>query len=123
MTVAPELLEDIRALGSMLEEQATSEKWSQNMAANQIDIEMQDTGEFLAQIHTATGIDELVLALGDAEAISDGDLADDEDTARATVVFLLELQDSSDLPDRLDLTDIDAAYEGAVESIKKHRQT
>lgn len=93
------------------------------MAANQIDIEMQDTGEFLAQIHTATGIDEIVLVLGDAEAISGGDLVDDEDTARATVVFLLELQDSSDLPDRLDLTDIDAAYEGAVESIKKHRQT
>jgi predicted protein tyrosine phosphatase len=91
------------------------------MAAQQIDIEMQDTGEFLARIHSATGNDELVLALSDAEDVSDGTLADDEETARATVEFLLGHQESADLPERLDLVDISAAYDGAVDSIRKLR--
>lgn len=37
------------------------------MADEKIDVEMQDTGEFLTRIHTATGTDEIVLMFDDAE--------------------------------------------------------
>lgn len=91
------------------------------MANEKIDVELQDTGEFLASIHTATGTDEIVLMFADAEEVSDGVLADDEASVRATVEFLLSHQPSGDLPDRIDLVDITAAYDGAVESIRKLR--
>jgi hypothetical protein len=42
------------------------------MAEEKIDVEMQDTGEFLASIHSATGTDEIVLMFEDAEEVSDG---------------------------------------------------
>ncbi|GAA1853321.1 hypothetical protein [Brevibacterium marinum] len=92
------------------------------MAADRIDIEMQDTGEFLALIHTDSGTSELVLMLSDAEDATDGVLANDEATARAVVEFMLKHQVSSDLPERIDITDLDAAYEGAIESIRDLRQ-
>ena len=91
------------------------------MAEEKIDVEMQETGEFLASIHTATGTDEIVLMFADAEEASDGVLGNDEATARATVEFLLSHQPSGDLPDRIDLVDITAAYDDAVESIRKLR--
>jgi hypothetical protein len=91
------------------------------MADEKFDVELQDTGEFLASIHTGAGTEELVLMLSDAEEVSEGVLSDDEATARATVEFLLSHQDAGDLPDRIDLFDITAAYEGAVESIRQRR--
>lgn len=92
------------------------------MAAEQVDIEMQDTGEFLALIHADSGTAELVLMLSDVDDITNGTLANDEATARAIVEFLLAHQDSADLPERLDIADIDAAYEGAVETIRDLRE-
>lgn len=79
------------------------------MAAERIDVEMQDTGEFLAGIHTATGTDEIVLKFDDAEQVSDRVLDNDEATARATVEFLLSHLPPGDLPDRIDLVDIAVA--------------
>ncbi|WP_167193906.1 hypothetical protein [Brevibacterium pigmentatum] len=92
------------------------------MAGEKIDVEMQDTGEFLARIHTATGTDEIVLMFDDAEEVSDGVLGNDEASVRATVEFLLSHQSSGDLPDRIDLVDIAAAYDGAIESISRLRK-
>ena len=91
------------------------------MAEEKIDVEMQDTGEFLARIHTSSGTDEIVLMFDDAEEVSDGVLGNDEATVRATVEFLLSRQPPGDLPDRIDLVDIAAAYDGAIESISKLR--
>lgn len=92
------------------------------MAEEKIDVEMQDTGEFLASIHSATGTDEIVLMFEDAEEVTDGVLGNDEATARATVEFLLSHQPAGDLPDRIDLVDIAAAYDGAIESIRDLRK-
>lgn len=100
---------------------ARTEQWEVGMAEEKIDVEMQDTGEFLARMHTATGTDEIVLMFDDAEDVSDGVLDNDEATVRATVEFLLSHQPSGDLPDRIDLVDIAAAYDGAIESISKLR--
>ena len=91
------------------------------MAEEEIEIELQDTGEFLALIHTVTGTDELVLMLADVDDASEGVLRNDEETARAVVEFMLSHQASGDLPDRIDIVDITAAYDGAVESIRKLR--
>lgn len=91
------------------------------MAEETVDVEMQDTGEFLVSIHAATGTDEIVLMLSDAAEVSDGALGNDEVTARAAVEFLLGHQPSGDLPERIDLVDITAAYDGAIESIRKLR--
>lgn len=92
------------------------------MATDQIEIEMQDTGEFLALIHADSGTAELVLMLADAPDFTDGVLANDEATALAVVKYMLDHQDSSDLPERLDIIDIDAAYEGAIDAIRDLRQ-
>lgn len=100
---------------------ARTEYWEVGMAGEKIDVELQDTGEFLASIHTSTGTDEIVLMFSDAEDVSEGVLRNDEATARATVEFLLSHQDSGDLPDRIDLVDIAAAYDGAIESIRELR--
>ena len=97
---------------------AWTEQWEGGMAEERIDVEMQDTGEFLASIHSATGTDEIVLMFDDAEDVSDGLLGNDEPTVRATVEFLLSHQPPGDLPDRIDLVDIAAAYGGAIESIR-----
>jgi hypothetical protein len=91
------------------------------MAEEDIDIELQDTGEFLASIHTGTGTEEIVLILSDAEDVSDGVLGNDEATARATVEFMLNHQAAGDLPDRIDLVDISAAYDGGIEAIRDLR--
>ena len=89
--------------------------------AEEIDVEMQDTGEFLASIRSTTVTDEIVLMFDDAEEVSDGVLGNDEASVRATVEFLLSHQPPGDLPDRIDLVDIAAAYDGAIESIRRLR--
>lgn len=91
------------------------------MAEDNIDIEFQDTGEFLASIHTSAGTEEIVLTLSDAEDVSAGVLSNDEATARATVEFMLKHQTAGDLPDRIDLVDVSAAYDGGVEAIRQLR--
>lgn len=91
------------------------------MGAERIEPERLGTGEFL--IHVGSGDDscEFVLALADAEDAIDGGLTDDEATARATTRFLLTHQSTGDLPERLDITDIAAAYEGVIDAISRYR--
>lgn len=66
-------------------------------------------------------MEEIVLILSDAEDVSDGVLGNDEATTRATVEFRLKHQSAGDLPDRIDLGDISAAYDGGVEAIRELR--
>lgn len=87
------------------------------MDSNEIDIARLDTGEFLVRIDDDGSSQELVLALMDAEDASGGLLRDDESTARATALYLLDRQGPGDLPERLDMTDIIAAYDGAADEI------
>lgn len=91
------------------------------MVEESIDIELQDTGEFLASIHTGAGTEEIVFILSDAEDVSDGVLRNDEATARAAVEFMLRHQSAGDLPDRIALEDISAAYDGGIEAIRELR--
>lgn len=91
------------------------------MVEEDIDIDLQDNGEFLASIHAGAGTEEIVLILSDAEDASDGVLSNDEATARATVEFMLKHQSAGDLPDRIDLVDISAADDGGVEAIRNLR--
>ena len=91
------------------------------MAGEKLDLEMQGTGELLARIHTAMGSDEIALMFDDAEGVSEGILSNDEPTAPRTVEFPLRHQPSGDLPSRIDLVYIAAAYDGAIESISKLR--
>src|SRR5699024_11138507 len=65
-----------------------TEDWEVDMAEEKIDVELQDTGEFLASIHTRTGTEEIVLMFSDVEDVSQGALNNDEATARAAVEFL-----------------------------------
>ena len=58
-----------------------------------------------------------VLSLGEAAAVSEGRLGDDEATAVATIAYLLEHQDAADLPELVDIGDVVAAYPDAVERI------
>ena len=83
----------------------------------EIDIEAQGGGEYRARIGSYDGATIVTLTLGDADAVSEGRLADDEATARATVAYLLRHQDAEDLPPMVDLGDVVAAYPDAVEQI------
>ncbi|WP_231447052.1 hypothetical protein [Brevibacterium zhoupengii] len=89
------------------------------MGAETIELERLSTGEFLVHVGSGQGGCEFVLALSDAEETSDGVLADDEATAHATTRFLLAHQSAGDLPERLDITDITAAYDGAIDAISR----
>lgn len=62
------------------------------------------------------------LLLVDATDVSDGELSDDEPTAVATFTFLLGHQDAGDLPERIEIADVVAAYDDAVEQIVASRQ-
>jgi hypothetical protein len=87
----------------------------------QIEIEAQGGGEYRARIGSYDGATTVLLTLGDADAVSDGRLADDEATARATVAYLLGHQEAEDLPPAVDLGDVVAAYPDAVERISGMR--
>lgn len=81
-----------------------------------IQIEAQGNGEYRARIDSEEATT-VVVNLGEAAAISEGRLPDDEATARATVAFLLGHQDAEDLPPMFDVGDVIAAYPEAVEGI------
>lgn len=80
-------------------------------------IESQRDGEYLAQIESLEGSTYVTVALGDVQDASDGQLTDDEATARAIVSYLLSHQDASDLPTRIEVGDVLAAYPDALEKI------
>lgn len=68
-------------------------------------------------VPTVDGPATIVLTLHEADALSDGRLDDSERTARATVTYLLQRQSAWDLPELMDLDDVEAAYEGSIEAI------
>ncbi|WP_236864070.1 hypothetical protein [Brevibacterium daeguense] len=93
------------------------------MAMDDFEIVEQQDGEYLFRIGAGdeTASVTLSLTLDGAEAASDGQLADNEATARATVRYLLEHQDADDLPEQVALPDVLVAYPGAIDRIVRLR--
>lgn len=88
------------------------------MSSSPFTIEDQGDGEFLVRAEALDDeITELTIVLSDAGSASDGSLAEDEPTASATMRFLLTHQDPADLPWRVYITDVLAAYPDAAEKI------
>lgn len=85
-------------------------------------IEPQRDGEYLAQIESLEGSTSVTVALVDMEDAGDGQLTDDEATARATISYLLSHQDASDLPTRIEVGDVLAAYPDALDKILALRE-
>ena len=86
------------------------------------EIVSQDNGEYLVRVESLDGATSVVLLLAEVDGASGGRLADDEATARATIAYLLTHQDASDLPPRLEIDDIVAAYPDAVDGIESLRE-
>lgn len=78
-------------------------------------------GEYQVEVESLDGITSITFLLGDADDLSEGQLADDEKTARAAIRFLLTHQDASDLPYRLEIGDVLAAYPDAIDGINAQR--
>lgn len=78
-------------------------------------------GSYRTDAPSHEGSTTLVLLLGDAEGVSDGRLSEDVQTAAATFAFLLGHQDATDLPNPIEIGDVLAAYEDAVEQILARR--
>lgn len=83
----------------------------------QIEIEAQGGSEYRATIGSYDGSTVVTLTLEDADGVSEGQLSDDQETAKATVAYLLQHQEAEDLPEVIDLGDVVAAYPDAVERI------
>ena len=90
------------------------------MTSTTFTIEDQGAGSFAVQ---ATSFDEptnFVLILG--EPARAAGLGSDEATARSTVDFLLSHQDAGDLPKRVEIDTVIAAYPDAVDTIQAIHQ-
>lgn len=77
----------------------------------------QDDGEYRVQVGSLDGRTLVSVVLADADDVSGGRLANDAATARATIAYLLTHQDASDLPPRIEIGDVLAAYSDAVDGI------
>lgn len=75
-------------------------------------------GEYRVRAGSHFGSTAVTIALGNAYDSTGGRLTDDEATARAAIRFLLSHQDAADLPPRIDIEDVFAAYPDAVDSIE-----
>lgn len=62
-----------------------------------------------------------MLLLDEIDGLSEGRLDDGEDTARAVVSYLLDRQRADDLPIRVEIGDVTASYEDAVDEIVRLR--
>ncbi len=85
---------------------------------DKFEIVAQGNGEYEARVGSLDGATAVTLVLVDAEDVSNGQLADDEQTAHGVFRFLLTHQDASDLPGRLEIGDVLAAYPGAIDGIR-----
>lgn len=74
-------------------------------------------GRYLASVPSLDGQRSVVLGLAQATTETEGRLKDDEATARAALAFLLKHQDGNDLPQQIEIEEILAAYDDAVEAI------
>lgn len=81
----------------------------------------QGQGEYRVRAGSFEGTTYFTLALRDADTLGDDRLSDDETTARATVRYLLARQDAGDLPARVEIGDVVAAYPDAVDGIEALR--
>ena len=87
------------------------------MAEAPFELEAQGEGTYLV---SAPSLDDLVtftLVMSAAAGASEGRLADDEPSVRATVRYLLAHQEAADLPEWIEIGDVVAAYPDAVEAI------
>jgi len=84
-------------------------------------VEKRPEGGYWLRARSADGPVRCALLLDDAADLSDGRLADDEATARATAEFLLSHQDAADLPNIIQRDEVVGAYEDAVQEILDRR--
>lgn len=84
---------------------------------NEFGIVSHGDGEYGARLPSHDGHTSLTVVLSDADDASGGRLADDEATAVAMISFLLEHQEATDLPERIEIEDVLAAYPDAVDRI------
>lgn len=82
---------------------------------DEFEIVSQGDGEYSAQLPGLDGYTSLTVVLVEAVAASEGQLEDDEATARALISFLLEHQEAADLPARIEFADVVVAYPDAVD--------
>ncbi|RMB60134.1 hypothetical protein [Tessaracoccus antarcticus] len=85
------------------------------------EIVSQGDGEYLVRVVSLDGNTSVTIDLDHAGDDSAGRLGDDEATARATIKYLLTHQDASDLPERIELGDLLAAYPDGVDRIEALR--
>ncbi len=85
------------------------------------EIVSQGDGEYRVRVGSRDGSTTLTVLVGDAAEASGGRLGDDALTARAVIQFLLRHQDASDLPGRIEIEDVMAAYSDAVDEIEALR--
>lgn len=89
---------------------------------DEIRIETLGDSEYRVQIDSPEGNTSISVLLGDPGDVGGGRLIDDAPTARALIQFLLRHQEASDLPPRIELEDVIAAYVDAVEEIESLRE-
>lgn len=74
-------------------------------------------GSYLVRATSIDGTTELILDLTVAEEVSDGRLGDNTESAHQVMQYLLSHQDAGDLPDRIDISEVVAAYPDLVASL------
>ena len=84
---------------------------------SEFEITPQDDSEYLVHAGSSAGDRSLTLILDDADNSSGGRLQDDEMTAHAVIRYLLARQDPNDLPPRVEVGDVLAAYPDAVDGV------
>lgn len=80
-------------------------------------ITARDGQEYSAHLASSDGHTSLTIDLTDVDDASAGRLPEDEATAVAAIAFLLEHQEAPDLPGRIEIGDLVAAYPDAVDRI------
>lgn len=75
-------------------------------------------GDYRLEVPSDEGGTVITLALGDAAGASGDRLQEDAATARATARYLLQRQGAEDLPSRIEIGDVLAAYPDALDRIE-----
>lgn len=91
------------------------------MSHDPLEITSLEDSTYSTRVASLNGETQLTLRLVDVDQVTDGRLADDEATARATFEFLLEHQDAADLPPQTEIEQVVAAYDNALDRIEELR--
>lgn len=86
-----------------------------------IEIVASDEGNYRIKVTSHGGDTFLTIVLGHVEDATDGRLRNDEGTARAALRYLLGHQETSDLPELIDVEDVLVAYPDAIDRIEALR--